>query len=154
MKAIGLLFLVCVLVGCATLSVEDRELAKEFDEAISDSDPFLNEEFIHAICVLAGYITLSAEERASLKEFNESDSLTADAIKEIQDFTADAIKSFQDCLSAEDLKFIQRGGLGFDPKRVNKDGVKVDPKHLNTRQKVIVMKIGREMLRGIPLMFL
>ena len=139
MKVIGLLLLVCVLVGCATLSVEERGLVKDFDELTSENSLSKTDMSIfRSYFILAAYITLSDEERESIKDSQSMQDLDLDSC------SADDVKSFRELLTADEIKFIKQGGLGFDPKHLDAVQIEFDPAQLNTRQKVVVMKIGRE----------
>ena len=144
MKAIGLLFLVCVLVGCATISVEDRALVKEFDELIGkDSLSESDMSFLRSARVFAAYVTLSEKERESIKNSQTIQDLHLDSC------SADDVKFLRVCLTPDDIRFIKRGGLGFDPKDLDAVQIEFDPAQLSPRQKVVVMKIGREIMGAI-----
>ena len=145
MKVLGLLFLVIVVVGCATLSEEERGFVREFDENTKGDDFDADEiEDFHSAWFLAGYVALSEKERASMQD--------SQAVADIKSFLgsdpADDFKSYRDCLTAGDINYIRRGGLGFDPKRLNEAVVEADPNHLTARQKVILTRIVNEMFRG------
>jgi len=145
MKVIGLSLLVCVVVGCATLSEEELGLVREFDEYANENEPDADDiEDIHWVWIFAGYVTLSDKERASMKN--------SQTVEDLKSFVGsdpdDHIKSLRGCLTTHDIWFIKRGGLGFDPKRLNGAVFEVDPQHFTTRQKVIHMKILQEVFRG------
>jgi len=67
MKQLCLFSLVFIISGCPKLSVEERDLVRDFDELISEPEkPF--SDMIGPSRFLAAYITLSEVERLSIKD--------------------------------------------------------------------------------------